>query len=413
MFIDVWKNECYCPTCDKWWTAVSLVADYEKISLYSAYIKVNEWIPQDDSWKDKYREIEKMTQLFKRNYAGSKAQEYMQSRWIDDTTAEHFNIWYAPSWFFKDRVIFPIKNLYGYHVWFTARTLIDEMPKYKNSSNSPIFQKKRLLYGYDSQYRYDSYILVEWQMDVIKLQMMWYGNAVCSSWTAINRDQLVMMKKVYICLDQDEAWEKATKRVIFLAKQLWVEYEVIKFEWAKDPDEFISNGWDIYKILPIEWYAEVIDTKSYTNILAWYAVLNEDEVEQSALANNWLKSLSDSMLLYYQSTLPCDYTRYKIDREIRFRRSWNDTLIDVDVLKKSIPIDYVISSYGINIPSWRSNIPCPLPDHKDGTPSFSINKQHNLFKCFWCNKWWSQIDFIMEMEKCDATTAIQKLTSFM
>lgn len=57
-------------------------------------------------------------------------------------------------------------------------------------------------------------------MDVIKLQSLGYGNAVCSSGTAVNSDQLIGMKKVYICLDQDDAGAKATERTIEIAKGL-------------------------------------------------------------------------------------------------------------------------------------------------------------------------------------------------
>jgi DNA primase len=114
----------------------------------------------------------------------------------------------------------------------------------------------------------------------------------------------------------------------------------------------------------------------------------------------------------YLSVITDSKARYLVERELRFRRWWDNKDVDIEQLKLSVPIESIIESYGVGIPQGRLNIACPLPEHKDGTPSFSINKSRNLFKCFWCGKWWSQIDFIKEMEKCDTQTAINKFLTF-
>lgn len=87
--------------------------------------------------------------------------------------------------------------------------------------------------------------------------------------------------------------------------------------------------------------------------------------------------------------------------------------IDLQKLKEAVDIVDLIRSYtgDFRYRPWAL-IKCPLPDHKDGTSSFSINQRRWLFKCFGCQKGWSQIDFIMLMDGCDIKTAITKLSHF-
>ena len=409
LYIDEWSNQAFCPICNKSWTPVSFVADKEKLRSYEAYVKVMN-PPIGEWWEQAYRDIEKLVELFHNQYKLSPAQEYMLWRWVDDSTAEYYMIGYNKK---ENRVVFPIKNLYWRYVGFTARSIDWSQPKYKNSSNSNIFQKKRLLYWYDADFSYGSYVLCEGQMDVIKLQSVWYGNAVCSSGTAINRDQLIWMKHIHILYDQDEAGAKATRRVIDICEELQITYSVINLPDGKDPDEFISNGWDIFSVVPYESEVTRRDTSCRDLYLSSYAIISEDVIEQSMVSKHWTKIASDTVLNYYLWKIYTDVIRYTIQKELRFRK-WDHSngWVSIDDLKTSISIETVIESYGIKIPSSRMNIPCPLPDHKDWTPSFSINKAHNLFKCFGCNKWWSQVDFIQAMEQCDIKTAIIKFKTY-
>lgn len=409
LYIDEWSNQAFCPICNKSWTPVSFVADKEKLRSYEAYVKVMN-PPMGEWWEQAYRDIEKLVELFHNQYKLSPAQEYMLWRWVDDSTAEYYMLGYNKK---ENRVVFPIKNLYWRYVGFTARSIDWSQPKYKNSSNSNIFQKKRLLYWYDADFSYGSYVLCEGQMDVIKLQSVWYGNAVCSSGTAINRDQLIWMKHIHILYDQDEAGAKATRRVIDLCEELQITYSVINLPDGKDPDEFISNGWDIFSVVPYEGDITRIDALHRSLYLSSYATIPEETIEQSMVSKHWTKIASDTVLNYYLGKIYTDAIRYTIQKELRFRK-WDHSngWVSIDDLKTSISIETVIESYGIKIPSSRMNLPCPLPDHKDGTPSFSINKAHNLFKCFGCNKWWTQIDFIQNMEQCDIKTAIIKFKTY-
>lgn len=105
----------------------------------------------------------------------------------------------------------------------------------------------------------------------------------------------------------------------------------------------------------------------------------------------------------------------QLDSELQRRhdntkRNWRQEL---ERKKEDVDILHVIESY-TNV--WRYKpwnlIQCPFPAHKDKSPSFMIYSKNNSFKCFWCNKWWSQIDFILNMEWCDLKSAIEKFLTY-
>lgn len=100
--------------------------------------------------------------------------------------------------------------------------------------------------------------------------------------------------------------------------------------------------------------------------------------------------------------------------ELSFRSKWPDpNRKDLNEWKEKISILEVIESY-VTLSRYRkgSLIKCPLPDHADWSPSFMIYEKDNRYKCFGCQSWGSQIDFIMSMEGCDLKTAINKFLQY-
>jgi hypothetical protein len=96
----------------------------------------------------------------------------------------------------------------------------------------------------------------------------------------------------------------------------------------------------------------------------------------------------------------------------RRSRGPDDSRRDLNKQKDDVPILDVIERY-VSVRSKRGWLmKCPFPDHEDWSPSFSINVARNKFKCFGCQAWGSQIDFIMHMEKCDLKTAIDKFLQY-
>jgi DNA primase len=149
---------------------------------------------------------------------------------------------------FRNRVIFPIFDVKKRIIGFGGRVLDNELPKYINSPDSPIFNKGKNLYNLNNakntSHR-EGIILTEGYMDVIKLSINGYENVVASLGTALTVDQIRLMKKYsksfYISYDSDAAGKKAAVKAANLLKANDLQCRVLLFPDKKDPDEFISQ----------------------------------------------------------------------------------------------------------------------------------------------------------------------------
>ena len=155
----------------------------------------------------------------------------------------------------RDRVIFPIRDNQGRTIGFGGRALDDEVkPKYINSSDSPVFHKQHVLYGYyeSRQQRADSWLVVEGYMDVIALYQAGIYGAVASMGTAINESQiarlLTMNPTLTLSFDGDSAGQKAAWRTLEVALPVLGDDKELRFlslPSDHDPDTFIkANGLD-------------------------------------------------------------------------------------------------------------------------------------------------------------------------
>ena len=155
---------------------------------------------------------------------------------------------------FRDRLMFPIRNIKGECIAFGAR-LLDEkkdQAKYLNSPETKTYKKKYELYGlYEIRQidkRPESIFLVEGYMDVIGLFQNGVKNAVASSGTAFTIEQLRKIlsytNSIYIVFDGDEAGHKASWRALENALPVLREDTRINFIFLKtnqDPDSFIRE----------------------------------------------------------------------------------------------------------------------------------------------------------------------------
>ena len=155
---------------------------------------------------------------------------------------------------FRDRVMFPIRNIKGECIAFGGRLLEDkkDQAKYLNSPETKTYKKKYELYGlYESREinkRPDSLFLVEGYMDVIGLFQSGIKNAVASSGTAFTQEQfrkiLNYTNTLYIVFDGDEAGQKASWRAVENALPLIREDTRINFiflESGEDPDSYVRK----------------------------------------------------------------------------------------------------------------------------------------------------------------------------
>ena len=150
---------------------------------------------------------------------------------------------------FRDRVIFPIINTGGKVIGFGGRILGDGTPKYLNSPESIVFQKKNNLYGLNLTGREvkkaDRIILVEGYMDVISLYQAGVRNVAASLGTALTENQATLIKRytknVVLSYDADEAGQNAAMRGTDILYQADCQARVLRVTDGKDPDEFIQS----------------------------------------------------------------------------------------------------------------------------------------------------------------------------
>ena len=158
--------------------------------------------------------------------------------------------------YFRNRVMFPIIDVSGNIIAFGGRVMDDSKPKYKNSSDTPVFKKLRNLYAlnFARHVCQDELVLCEGYMDVIALHSAGITNAVATLGTAITSEQARLMsrytKRVVIAYDSDEAGVKAATRAMKMLEEVGLEVNVLSMSDAKDPDEYIKRyGTDKFKQL--------------------------------------------------------------------------------------------------------------------------------------------------------------------
>ncbi|BFM02669.1 hypothetical protein Psyaliredsea_13160 [Psychrobacter alimentarius] len=230
-----------------------------------------------------YELLEQIQQFYQHNLATHPhAKHYFLSRGITEDIFETFGLGYAPfGWqhlehqfpqdieglkalglvrqsesgrdydLLRDRVIFPIRDNQGRTIGFGGRALDNEVkPKYINSSDSPVFHKQHVLYGYyeSRQQRADSWLVVEGYMDVIALYQAGIYGAVASMGTAINESQisrlLTLNPTLTLSFDGDSAGQKAAWRTLEVALPVLADDKELRFLTLPnnhDPDTFIKS----------------------------------------------------------------------------------------------------------------------------------------------------------------------------
>ncbi len=147
---------------------------------------------------------------------------------------------------FFNRLMFPIFDSAGRPIAFGGRVMGEGEPKYLNSPESEIFNKRRNLYGmsWAKKSRRDSIMMVEGYMDVLSLHQAGFDNAVASLGTALTKEQAMLIKRysdqVTLCYDSDGAGTNAARRAIPILEEAGLKVKVIRVPGSKDPDEFIK-----------------------------------------------------------------------------------------------------------------------------------------------------------------------------
>lgn len=159
---------------------------------------------------------------------------------------------------FRNRVMFPIFDIRGNVVAFGGRILTPEgTPKYLNSPETPLFNKRHLLYALHiarTHLKQQTLILVEGYTDVITLHENGFQNAVATLGTSLTPDHARLVektaKRVVLCFDGDQAGEQAAQRSVRVFRNTEVEVKILTLPHKTDPDQYVKEkGGDAFEQL--------------------------------------------------------------------------------------------------------------------------------------------------------------------
>ena len=144
----------------------------------------------------------------------------------------------------------------GNVIGFGGRVLDDSKPKYLNSNETLIFNKRKNLFGmnFAKMTKQPFIILVEGNIDVVALHQFGFDNAVASLGTSLTEEQVTLLSRytqqVVLTYDTDEAGQRAAQRAIPMLEKAGIQVKVLQMKDAKDPDEFLHKfGADRFKLL--------------------------------------------------------------------------------------------------------------------------------------------------------------------
>lgn len=159
---------------------------------------------------------------------------------------------------FRGRAVFPIIDSYGNVLGFGGRALGDEQPKYLNTGDTPIFNKRYNIYAANLLRKckhLNRVILVEGYMDVVSLNQFGVEGVAATLGTALTAEQATLLKRfapqIYLGYDGDSAGQHAIMRGLDIMEQAGIPVRVLDFPDRLDPDEFIrQRGAEAFAELP-------------------------------------------------------------------------------------------------------------------------------------------------------------------
>ena len=329
------KGIYYCFGCHKGGGAINFMMEVEGLSYPDAVRalakRAGMEVPEDEQYQSRYRQQERLWALMKEagrffysqlySPAGAKCLEYTNSRGLTKAIITQFGMGYAPDTWnslvdamrkkgytdqelvaadlagekngrvydrFRNRLMFPIIDVRGNVVGFGGRVLDDSKPKYLNSNDTLIFNKRKNLFGLNlaKKSKAGSLILVEGNIDVVTMHQYGFDNAVASLGTSLTDEQAALISRycdqVILLYDGDAAGQKATKRAIPILEKAEIAVKVLQIPDNMDPDDYLRKfGADKFKIL--------LEGSS-----------NRVEYQLAAIRNSYDLSVDDQRVKYLQ-----------------------------------------------------------------------------------------------------------------
>lgn len=270
----------------------------------------------------------------------TRAADYLKKRGIGEEARKLFSLGYAPkSWealkkhlegkgfrietilkagliskspkgcfdMFRDRIIFPIFNLQGEVIGFGGRVMDSSEPKYLNSPETPLFNKSRVLYGFNLAKNYikqtGKALFMEGYMDVIPAHINGFTNAVAPLGTALTAEHGKLIKRftddVIIIFDSDQAGINAARNAAEILFESGLDVKVLSLPEKDDPDSFLrKNGKEALNDLienPLSIIDFLIKQKKEKRLIAREAIDTISRISDSLLMDEYIKEMSEKL----------------------------------------------------------------------------------------------------------------------
>jgi len=295
-FVSPDRDSYYCFGCNKKGDIFTFVQEFEGLDFFGALKLLaertgvelaRENIGMKNEKEAIFNALEAATQFFESNLPKSQsALKYLEKRGLTEKTIKDWRIGFvADDWRtlydylnarkfsdseieqaglikrneksfydrFRGRIMFPIRDSAGRVVGFSGRILPEaddgKAAKYLNSPETAVFNKSRILYGFDlaklAIKKFDYSVIVEGQMDIIMCHQAGFQNVVATSGTALTPEHLILLRRisnrVIMAFDADKAGFNAATKAWQLALSLGMEVKIAEFKEGKDPAEILSG----------------------------------------------------------------------------------------------------------------------------------------------------------------------------
>lgn len=368
-----------CFSCHRGGNVFKFIMDIEDVSFPDAVLKVADFsdiqLPQDlatqkeqgdqsqaQQLRQLYQDVQVLyTHILLKTKVGEPALNYLQDRQLDEAAINEFGLGFAPDQNdlllnflktrnvprelmvrsglfaqrqdgqlidrFRNRVMFPIWDQSGRVIAFSGRLLTksENEPKYLNSPETELFQKRDVLYHFSQAKRSirqtKTAYLFEGFMDVISAYRAGVTNGIASMGTSLTTDQLYLLsraaQRLIICYDGDEPGQNAIADALKLVKDRPFEVGVVMLPDGQDPDEYIkAHG------------AQAFQDQLEDHVLTPIAF------ELQRLARQYNFSVDSERLAYVQSALQTLVTvESTVEQDLYLRQVADQANVDLTALK--------------------------------------------------------------------------------
>jgi len=198
---------------------------------------------------------------------------------------------------FRNRLMFPIIDVRGNVIGFGGRVMDNSTPKYLNSPETVIFNKRKNLFALNlaKKTKLPYLILVEGYMDAVALHQYGFDCAVASLGTSLTQEHAALLtrytEEVVLIYDGDQAGQNATQRAIPLLEKAGLRVKVLQMKEAKDPDEFLKKfGADRFRLL-LEESSNRVEYQLRAIIRKYDMTQDEQRVAFIAEASDFISTL--------------------------------------------------------------------------------------------------------------------------